>query len=155
MEIRTWLRESLEGGADERTGLTTRTPVPPDLLITMARQPSTLQWRIDAMTILHHVTSAERRLSASIRVNKITMLAAADELQAATMDATTWLTANPCPEAGLGAQVAWVLNSCGEAVLTAQRAACDPLAYTEDTIVRIRGLLAAVDYHSGALDACN
>ena len=34
------------------------------------------------MTILHRVTAAERRLSASIRVNKITMLAAADELQA-------------------------------------------------------------------------
>ena len=85
----------------------------------MAREPDSLQWRIDAMTILHRVTAAERRLSASIRVNKITMLAAADELQAATMDATTWLTANPCPEARLRAQVAWVLTSCAEAALTA------------------------------------
>ena len=64
-----------------------------------------------------------------------------------------WLTANPCPEAGLRAQVAWVLNSRGEAALTARRAASDPLAYTEDTIVRVRGLLAAVDCDSGGLNA--
>jgi hypothetical protein len=118
----------------------------------MAREPDTVQWRIDAMTILHRVTEAERRLSASIRVNKVTMLAAADELQAATMDATKWLRANPCPEARLRAQVAWVLTSCGEAALTARRAASDPLAYTEEAIVRVRGLLAAIDYHSGGLD---
>ncbi len=107
------------------------------------------------MSILHRVTAAERRLSASIKVNKITMLAAADELQAATMDAAAWLGANPCPEARLRAQVAWVLNSCAEAALTARRAASDPSAYTEETIVRVRGLLAAVDYHSGGLAAAN
>lgn len=107
------------------------------------------------MTILHRVTAAERRLAAAIRVNKVTMLAAADELQAATMDATMWLTANPCPEPWLRAQVAWVLNSRAEAASTARRAVSDPLAYTEEAIVRVRGLLAAVDYHSGALDAAN
>ncbi len=119
----------------------------------MAREPNILQWRIDAMSILHSVTAAERRLSASMRVNTITMLAAADELEAATMDATTWLTAHPCPESGLRAQVAWVLNSCEEAALTARRAASDPLAYTDETIVRVRGLLAAIDYHSEGLNA--
>ena len=76
----------------------------------MTSQPNLFQWRIDAMTILHRVTAAERRLAAAIRVNKVTMLAAADELQAATMDATMWLTANPCPEPWLRAQVAWVFE---------------------------------------------
>ncbi len=104
------------------------------------------------MSILHRVTAAERRLSASIRVNTITMLAAADELEAATMDATMWLRAHPCPEGGLRAQVAWVLTSCKEAALTARRAAGDPLAHTEEAMVRVRGLLAAIDYHTEGLN---
>ena len=36
--------------------------------------------------------------------------------------------------------------------LTARRAASDPCSYTEEAIVRVRGLLAAIDYHSGGLD---
>ena len=52
-----------------------------------------------AMAVLQRVTAAERRLSASISVNKITMLAAADELDAATRDARMWMEANPCPDA--------------------------------------------------------
>ena len=69
------------------------------------------------------VSAAERRLSASISVNKITVLAAADELQAASTDATVWLTSNPCPDAKLRAHVAWMLNTCAEVALgrTARR----------------------------------
>lgn len=67
----------------------------------MAPESDTLQWRFEAMTVLHRVTTAERRFSSSTSVNKITMLAAADELQAATTHATVWLTGNPCPDAKL------------------------------------------------------
>ena len=124
---------------------------PAQLSLTMAKDSHTLQWRIDVMTVLHRVTAAEQRLSASMRVNKTTMLAAADELEAATKDATLWVTANPCPEARMRAQVAWVLNSCAEAARAARHAVNDPSTYNEETIVRIRGLLAAAEYHTWRL----
>ena len=82
----------------------------------MAPESNTLQWRFEAMTP-HCVTTAERRFSASTSVNKITMLAAADELQAATTHATVWLTGNPCPDVKLREYVAWMLNTCAEVAL--------------------------------------
>ena len=81
----------------------------------MSSERNLLQWRVDAMTIMRRVTASERRLAASIRLNKIAMLAAADELQAATMDATRWLTAHPCPEGAVRAQVGWASDPCSEA----------------------------------------
>ena len=65
----------------------------------MARDLDTVQWRSEAIGVLGRVdTAAEQRFCRSTSVNKITMLAAADELQAATTDATVWLTSNPCPD---------------------------------------------------------
>ena len=55
------------------------------------------------MVELERVTAAERRFSQSITLNnEVTMLAAADELQAATRDATVWRLANPCPDSNWG-----------------------------------------------------
>lgn len=105
------------------------------------------------MTVLHRVSAAERRLSASISVNKITVLAAADELQAASTDATVWLTSNPCPDAKLRAHVAWMLNTCAEVALAAQHAVTDPAANTKAVMGRLRYLLTVFDFDSETLDA--
>ena len=105
------------------------------------------------MTVLHRVTAAERRFSASVHVNKITMLAAADELEAATGDARAWVLANPCPNTKLGAHIAWLLGTCTEVTLTAQRAVAGPFADTEAVMCRLGDLLAVIDFHSETLDA--
>lgn len=102
---------------------------------------------------MQRVTAAERRFSASIRVNTTTMLAAADELEAATRDASVWIKANPCPKAKLGAHVAWMLNTCTEVALTAQRAISGPFADVEAALGRLTDLLAVIDFHSETLDA--
>ena len=105
------------------------------------------------MTVLHRVTTAERRFSSSTSVNKITMLAAADELQAATTHATVWLTGNPCPDAKLREYVAWMLNTCAEVARSAQRAVTDPSVNTKVVMDRLRYLLTVFDFDSGRLDA--
>jgi hypothetical protein len=76
------------GRGRQRTGLTTRTPASSEHPSIMVGEPDLHQWRVDAMTIPPRETVAERRLSGSIRVDEVTMLAAADELQPATMDGT-------------------------------------------------------------------
>ena len=120
---------------------------------TMKKEPSTYRWRIQAMTVLQRVTAAERRFSASVHVNRITMLAAADELEAATGDAREWVVANPCPNPKLGAHIAWLLGTCTEVALTAQRAVAGPFADTELVMGRLGDLLAVIDFHSETLDA--
>jgi hypothetical protein len=119
----------------------------------MRKDPSTYRWRIQAMTVLQRVTAAERRFSASVHVNRITMLAAADELEAATGDARAWVVANPCPNPKLGAHIAWLLGTCTEVALTAQRAVAGPFADTELVMGRLGDLLAVIDFHSETLDA--
>jgi hypothetical protein len=119
----------------------------------MKKEPSTYRWRIQAMTVLQRVTAAERRFSASVHVNRITMLAAADELEAATGDAREWVVANPCPNPKLGAHIAWLLGTCTEVALTAQRAVAGPFADTELVMGRLGDLLAVIDFHSETLDA--
>ncbi len=114
--------------------------------------PTTLQWRLKVTTVLHRVTAAERRFAASLRVNEITMLAAADELEAATREAETWLAANPCPDLKLGAHISWMLNTCVEVALTAQRAITDPYTDTETVMSRLRDLLVTIDFHAQTLD---
>ena len=113
----------------------------------------TLQWRIKAMTALHRVTAAERRFSAAVRVNKVTMLASADELEAATRDAKAWVATNPCPDPKLGAHVDWMLDTCVEVALTAQRAVTGPYADSDAVKARLGNLLAVIDFHSQTLDA--
>jgi hypothetical protein len=98
------------------------------------------------------VTGAETRFSASLKVNEVTMLAAADELGAATRDATAWVAANACPHSELGLRVALMLTTCSEVALTAQRVITDPSGDTEAVIGRLRDLLAIIDFHSRTLD---
>jgi hypothetical protein len=120
----------------------------------MDRTPTpTSLWRIRALAVLQRVMAAERRFSASISINKITMLAAADELDAATRDAMVWLRANPCPDESLGAHVAGMLNTCTEVALVAQRAVSGPFAGSQGVMTRLRDLLALIDFHSAVLDA--
>jgi hypothetical protein len=63
---------------------------------------TTAACRTRGREVLGFVVAAERRLSVSLRLNDVTMLAAADELSAVTKVATAWLAANPCPDPGLG-----------------------------------------------------
>jgi hypothetical protein len=118
----------------------------------MSTQPTEHEWRTKAMAVLQRVTAAERRFSASISVNRITVLAAADELQAATTDATRWLTANPCPDARLRAHVAWMLNTYADIALAAQHAVTDPTANTKAVMGRLRYLLTVFDFDSETLN---
>jgi len=114
--------------------------------------PTALQWRLRVMTTLHRVTAAEQRFAAAMRINETTMLAAADELEAATREAEAWLAANPCPELKLGMHISWMLNTCVEVALTAQRAITDPYANTEAVMGRLRDLLLTIDFHAQTLD---
>ena len=120
--------------------------------MTMANETDT-QWHSGAVNVLDRVTAAERRFCGSTSVNKITMLAAADELQAATRRATVWLTANPCPDVELRERVTWMLNTCAEAAFTAQRAVTDPAANTRAVMDRLRYLLTIFDFDSDDLEA--
>ena len=119
----------------------------------MARESNTVQWHFEAVTVLYRVTTAERRFAASTSVNKVTMLAAADELQAATTDATVWLTRKPCPDVKLREYVAWMLNTCAEVARAAQQAVADPAVDTKAVMDRLRYLLTVFDFDSGRLDA--
>jgi hypothetical protein len=109
-------------------------------------------WLIKATAVLGRVTGAEGRFSASLKANEVSMLAAADELQAATWDAKLWMAANACPDVELAGRVALLLNTCSEAALTAQRAIFDPSADTEAVAGRLGDLLRIIDFQSQALD---
>ncbi len=80
------------------------------------------------------------------------MLAAADELQAATRDAMVWVTANPCPDPNLSDHMARMLSACAEVALSAQRAATDPVGEIHKTMGRVGDLLALIDFHLRTLD---
>ncbi len=118
------------------------------------RTPTADEWRTKLMVELERVTSAERRFSQSITLNnEVTLLAAADELQSATRDATVWRLANPCPDSKLGTHVAWMLTTCMEVAITAQRALTDRSANVDEAMGRLGLLLAVIDFHSQTLDA--
>lgn len=114
---------------------------------------ATTEWRARGREFLGFVVAAERRLSVSLRLNDVTMLAAADELSAAIRVATAWLGANPCPDSRLGVQIARMLSNCGEVARTAQRVAMDPLSNTEATRSRCRNLAAVVSVDTRTLEA--
>ena len=118
----------------------------------MDHERTAQHWLIKATPVLGRVTGAESRFSASLKANEVTMLAAADELQAATWDAKLWMAANACPDAELRGRVALMLNTCAEVALTAQRAIFDPSADTEAVIGRLGDLLAVIDLHSQTLE---
>jgi hypothetical protein len=119
----------------------------------MHRELTGQQWLIKATAVLQRVTSAESRFSGSIRMNDITMLAAADELEVATREATVWVETNPCPDLELGGRIALMLHTCAEVASTAQRTITDPAADTRAVIGRLGDLLAIIDFHSQTLDA--
>jgi len=122
--------------------------------ITMHSEPTArLLWRIKTTTVLGRVGEAEDRLSAALLVNEVALLAAADELAAATRDAMTWTATNPCPDLALGSRVALLLSTCAEAAQMAQRAITEPGADSEAVFGRISQLLAVVDFTSQTLDA--
>jgi len=108
-------------------------------------------WLRQSATVLGRVTRAQRRLSASLRVNQVTMLAAADELEAATKEATAWMASNICPDGVLGSHVARMLNTCREVAHTAQRAITNPSTDTTAVLGRLAGLLAIINIQSQEL----
>jgi len=112
----------------------------------------TAQWRIKATAVLQPVTCAKRRLSASLSVNEFAISVTADELEAAASEATAWMAANECPDVVLGMRVAWMLNSCAEAALTAKRAVDESSATTEPVVGSLGNLLAVLDIYSQTLE---
>jgi hypothetical protein len=120
----------------------------------MDKEPTArLLWRIKATAVVQRVAEAEGRFSASMSVGEVAMLAAADELQVATWDATLWTTVNACPDTELGGRLALMLNTCGEVALTAQRAITDHSAATELVMSRLGDLLAIIGFQSQTLGA--
>ena len=119
----------------------------------MDKEPTAQHWLIKAAVVLGRVTGAERRFSTSMSINDVTMLAAADELDAATREAKVWMAANNCPDLELGGRVDLMLSTCAEVAVTAQRAITDPATETDLVIGRLGDLLAIIDFHSQTLDA--
>ena len=68
----------------------------------MDKDPTAQHWLMKATGVLGRVTGAESRFSASMNVNDVTMLAAADELEVATREAMVWTSANACPDLEVG-----------------------------------------------------
>jgi hypothetical protein len=114
--------------------------------------PTTKQWRLMANPDLGRVSSAERRFAMSVSHSKAAMLAAADELDAATRDAATWLTTHPCPDANLGDQVGRFVNMCAEIADTARWSGASPLADTLWNMSRLEALLSVIDRQVETLD---
>jgi hypothetical protein len=119
----------------------------------MDKQPTSHVWRMRAAAVLERVTRAESRFSASMGASDVTMLAAADELEAATREAIWWMSANTCPDRELGEHVAQMLNTCAEVALTADRALTDPAIETAAVMGRLGYLLAVIDLHSESIEA--
>jgi hypothetical protein len=119
----------------------------------MDTEQSAQHWLIKATAALRRVAAAKTRFSAAMSVNRVTMLAAADELETATNEATAWMVGHPCPDQDLGSRVALMLNTCAAVALTAQRALTHPSGNIEAAFGRLGDLLAAFDFHSQTLDA--
>ncbi len=109
------------------------------------------QWLLKAAADLRRVTAAETRFSAAMSMNHVTMLAAADELEAATREAMAWMRGNPCPDREVGGRVGLMLSTCAEVAATAERALTDPCDDIEAVFGRLGDLLAIIDFHSETL----
>ncbi|HEX4126493.1 MAG TPA: hypothetical protein VHX67_02830 [Acidimicrobiales bacterium] len=119
----------------------------------MDQELDTQQWLLRAAGDLRRVTNAETRFSAAMSMNHVTMLAAADELEAATREATTWMRGNPCPDREVGGRVGLMLSTCAEVAFTAERALTNSCADIEAIFGRLGDLLAIIDFHSETLKA--
>ncbi len=111
-----------------------------------------VEWRLKAMTVLYRVTAAERRFSASLRLNEVTILAAADELEAATRDALAWISSNQCPDARLGAHISGMLGTCAEVAATAEHAIAENPGDTAAVLGRLGDLMRVIDIDWEACD---
>ena len=80
------------------------------------------------------------------------MLAAADELEVATREATAWMLGNLCPDLELGGRLQLMLNTCAEVALTAQRAIAGPYADLDAVIARLGDLMVVMRYQLQTLD---
>ncbi len=119
----------------------------------MDTEPPVEHWLIHAAAVLRRVTTAETRFSASMRMSRVTMLAAADELDTATSEAMGWMVGHPCPDPELDGDVALMLSTCAAVAATAQRALIHPSGNIEAAFGRLSDLLAAFDFHSQTLGA--
>jgi hypothetical protein len=115
--------------------------------------PTTKQWRLMVAPDLDRVSSAQRRFAISLSHGKAVMLSAANELDAATRDAMTWLTAHPCPDSNLGDQVAGLVNTCAEVADTSRCSVATPFADTHAVMTRLGALLGVIDRQVQKLDA--
>ena len=91
----------------------------------MDPEPPTQHWLIYAGAVLRRVTIAETRVLSVDEYDRV-MLAAADEHETATKEATGWMAGHPCPDAELGGRVALMLDTCVAVAVTAQRALIHP-----------------------------
>lgn len=114
--------------------------------------PDVKHWLIEAAPVLGRVSSAETRFSAAIRLNPVTTLAA-DELEAATMEAMVWMMDNHCSEVRLDSRVALMLNTCAEVARTAKQVITHPSGDLEAVVGRLVDLLANIDFRSQSLGA--
>jgi hypothetical protein len=119
----------------------------------MDKEPTTQHWRNKAAALMQRVDGAKSRFSASMSMNAVTMLAAADELQVATWDASLWMTINPCPDFERRERFALTLNTCAEVALTAQRAIADHSANVGAIMDSLGNLLTVVDLQAETLHA--
>jgi hypothetical protein len=115
--------------------------------------PNENDWVAGAASVLRRVTKAKTRFSAAMKINRVTTLAAADELHAATIEAMVWVMDNDCPEAHVAGRVALMLNSCAEVAHTARRAIVHPSGNPEVVLERLNNLLAIVDLRPQSLTA--
>jgi hypothetical protein len=119
----------------------------------MDQELETQQWLLKAGADLRRVTNAETRFSAAMSMNHVTMLAAADELEAATREAMAWMAGNPCPDHDVAARVGLMLSTCAEVAFTAEMALTNSAADIEAVFGRLGDLLAIIDFHSETLKA--
>ena len=121
--------------------------------IVMDQELQTQQWLLKAGADLRRVTNAETRFSAAMSMNHVTMLAAADELEAATREAMMWMAGNPCPDREVGGRVGLMLSTCAEVAFTAEMALTNSCTDIEAVFGRLGDLLAIIDFHSETLKA--
>jgi hypothetical protein len=89
----------------------------------------------------------------SLNLNEVAILAAADELAAATRDAKSWTAVNTCPDLALESRVELLLDTCAEAADTAEQAITVPNTDPKEVFGRLGSLLAIIDFTSQTLDA--
>jgi hypothetical protein len=110
-----------------------------------------VDWLAQAGPVLRPVLVSGRRVAESLSRNTVALLAAADELEAATRQATRWVARVICPDMRLEGEVATILNTCARMVEIAHEAIPGSTPDIGFAVDRIRDLVDIVDYHSETL----